>query len=99
MKAMGARLALLQLRFGTSLGCEAAAHVARTYLDNMDSNHLMLNIDFGNTFNCLRRDKMPGAVRETVPKLYHFVHCAYEMPSSSKPSTWSKGTCISLGDP
>ena len=81
-KAMGILLAPLQLGYGTSLGCEAAAHAARTYLHNMELNHLMLKLDFKNAFNCLRRDKMLEAVRECAPALFHFVHSVYERPSS-----------------
>ena len=81
MRTVGAGLAPLQLGCGVSLGCEAAAHAARLYLQNMPPSHLLLKLDFKNAFNSLRRDKMLEAVKENVPELFNFVHSAYNQPS------------------
>ena len=74
---IGDKLAPLQFGFGTQLGCEAAVHAARMYLANCPSNHLLLKLDFSNAFNCLRRDKMLMAVKNSVPELYNFVFSAH----------------------
>ena len=79
--SIGSELAPLQLGCGVPLGCEAAAHVTRLYLQSMPSNHLLLKLDFRNTFNSMRRDKMLLAVRETARELFDFVNAAYEHPS------------------
>jgi hypothetical protein len=78
---IGDKLAPLQLGFGTPLGCEAAVHAARIYLANCPTDHLLLKLDFSNAFNCLRRDKMLMAVKDSVPELYNFVFSAYGKPS------------------
>ena len=90
-----------QLGCGTPLGCEAAAHVARIYIQNLPPGHVMLKFEFQNAFNTLRRDKMLNTVRESAPSLYSFIHSAYE-----KPSTLFCGDCtiqssegIQQGDP
>ena len=57
-------------------------HASCIYLRNMQENHVMLNLDFRNVFNCLRRDKMLSAVSEKAPELPPLVHSAYSSPSS-----------------
>ena len=78
---MGDLLRPLQLGYGTPLGAEAAVHVARTYLHNMQSNQLILKIDFRNAFNSIRRDKMLLSLLEHVPEIYPLVFSAYRNPS------------------
>ena len=58
-----------QLAYGTSLGCEAAVHAARCYVESISSvpNKLMLKLDFKNAFNSLRRDKMLQSVNKFAP--------------------------------
>ena len=99
--SLGCAMAPLQLGCGTPLGCEAAAHAARIYIQNLPLSHVMLKLDFQNAFNTLRRDKMLEAVRESAPSLYPFIHSAYE-----KPSTLFCGDCtiqssegVQQGDP
>ena len=53
-----------QLGFGVSRGIEAAAHAVREYLSNLEIRSLVLNLDFQNAFNALRRDKMLHAILE-----------------------------------
>ena len=43
------------------------------YLDHLPSDHVMLKIDFKNTFNYVRRDKMFEMVRQYVPEIFPFV--------------------------
>ena len=80
-EAMGDLLSPLQLGYGTPMGAEAAVHIARTYLHNMQSNQLILKIDFRNAFNSIRRDKMLLSVLEHVPEIYPLVFSAYRNPS------------------
>ena len=76
-------LAPRQLGYGTSLGCEAAVHAARCYVESISSasNKLMLKLDFKNAFNSLRRDKMLQSVIKFAPAFSCFVQSAYEKPS------------------
>ena len=69
----GLFLAPLQLGFGTSMGAEAAAHAARTYLHHLPLNHTLVKLDFKNAFNTIRRDKMLEAARESRPELFPYV--------------------------
>ena len=82
VESMGASLAPQQLGYGIPLGCEAAAHAARRYLDSMSPGQLLLKLDFRNAFNSLRRDKMLTVVKDAAPDLFRFVSSAYERPSS-----------------
>ena len=63
------------------MGAEAAVHAARSYLHNMQSNQLLLKIDFRNAFNSIRRDKMLLSVLEYAPEIYPLVFSAYRNPS------------------
>ena len=51
-------LARRQLGYGVRGGAEAAVHATRLYLNNLQSDHAVLKLDFKNAFNCLRRDTM-----------------------------------------
>ena len=62
------------------MGCKAVVHAARLY--NMSPSQVLLKLDFKNTFNCFRRDKMLMAVAEHTPELFDFIYSAYA-PSSS----------------
>ena len=99
--SLGRSMAPHQLGCGTPLSCEAAAHDAHIYIQNLPPGHVMLKLNFQNAFNTLRRDKMLNTVRESAPSLYSFIHSAYE-----KPSTLFCGDCtiqssegIQQGDP
>ena len=74
-------LTTLQLGYGVSSGCEAAARAARQYLESMPSNHVLLKVDFSNAFNSVRRDKILEAVKSSIPELFLFVSSAYTVPS------------------
>ena len=81
MNYRGVNLAPLQLGCGVSLGCEVATHTTRIYLQNMPQVHLLLKLEFKNSFNSLRQDKMLESVKKSVPELFSFVGSAYEQPS------------------
>ena len=55
--------------YGTPHGSEAATHAARIYLQNLPSDHLLLNLDFKDAFNCFRHGRMFTVVGENVPEL------------------------------
>ena len=78
---MSAILSPLQLGYGTPRGAEAVVHAARTYLSSMDNSHLLLKLDFQNTFNSIRRDKMMMLLLEKAPTIFPFVHSSYSKPS------------------
>ena len=79
MKSMEIVLAPRQFSYGTSLGCEAAVHAARCYVESISSasNKLMLMLDFKNSFNSLRRDKMLQYVIKFAPAFFPF--CAISL--------------------
>ena len=53
---------------------EAAVHATRTYLSYMQLNQAVIKVDFKNTFNSIRRDKILLAVEEFISDLLPFVH-------------------------
>ena len=82
LPSLGNLLAPLQLGCGTPMGCEAMVHAARQFVHNLIPGQMLLKLDFKNAFNCLRRDKMLMTVRESIPKLFRFVHSVYAQTSS-----------------
>ena len=62
-----------QLGYGIRGGAEAAVYSAKTYLESMDHNHLMLKLDFKNALNSLRRDGMLEAILKFFPELFPYV--------------------------
>ena len=79
---MSALLAPYQLGFGVKGGVEAAIHAARCYLQHLTPGQAVIKLDFKNTFNSVRRDKMLDAVLDLAPRIFQFVHSAYSMSSS-----------------
>ena len=82
LEQMGLLLASLQLGFGMSMGAEAAAHAARTYLHHLPPDHILVKLDFKNAFNIIRRDKMLEAVRESRLELFPYVISCLSSPST-----------------
>ena len=78
---MGDLLSPLQLGYETPISPEATVYVSRIYLHNVQSNQLILKIDFRNAFNSIRRDKMLLSVLEHAPEIYPLVFSAYRNPS------------------
>ena len=58
-------------------GAEAAAHAARSLLDNITTGQALLKIDFSNAFNTLRRDVMLSVILTEIPELFSFVNACY----------------------
>jgi len=58
-------------------------------------------LDFRNTFNSVRRDKMLRAVQDLVPSIYPFLHSVYSSPSSLfwDNRTLSSSEGVQQGDP
>ena len=73
---------MIQLGCGALRGVEAAVHAFRKYLKDLQSDQVILKIDFKNAFNSVRRDKMLLAVEEFIPELHPFVHSSYCQSSS-----------------
>ena len=80
LHTLGADLSPQQLGCGVPLGCEAATHAARRYLHDMPPGHQLLKLDFMNAFNCLCRDNILSAVKDSAPELFKFVFSAYSSP-------------------
>ena len=78
-----------QVGVGVAGGCEAAAHAARRFLENMDNDSIMVKLDFSNAFNSLYRDQMLNSAFAILPELAPFCHLAYAEPSSLKYGTFS----------
>ena len=71
MERMGALISPVQLRYGTPLDAEAAAHSARRYLANLHPDNVILKLDFKNTFNSIRRDNMLDAAKLHTPDFFY----------------------------
>ena len=70
-----------QLGVGIPGGCEAAIHSARRYLQALPTDHVLVKLDFTNTFNCLHRQDMLYSVRNRIPEIYPYCYSAYSQPS------------------
>ena len=78
LHAIANLLAPVQLSCGTSLGCEAAVHATHLYIHmQFDQWTSVVEVDFKIAFNCVRRDQMPMALKESSPELLEFVYSAY----------------------
>ena len=71
--------ALVSLQLGVGVGGEAEAAIpaTRRYVINMLADHVIVELDFTNAFNTLRRDAMLEAVKCAIPELYCIAHAAY----------------------
>ena len=78
VKVLPGLLAPHQLGFRVSHGVEAAVHAARIFLRDLQSNQVMMKVDFRNAFNSAHCDKMLLAVEELIlEQLLPFVHSSY----------------------
>ena len=84
-------LAPRQLGFGVTGGTEAAVHATRRYLNVLQSDHVILKLDFKNACNFLCRDKKFEAVQALAPD-YLFIHSVY---SSSSTFFWGEQNLLS----
>jgi hypothetical protein len=74
----------IQLGVGVSVGCEAAVHACRRYVEGMPDDNIMVELDFNNAFNCIHRDAMLDAVLQHAPEIYPFCYLAYGQTSYLK---------------
>jgi hypothetical protein len=72
-----------QLGVTTKLGCEAAIHTTRTFVNN-DQNRgkVLLKLDFKNAFNSVERDCILKEVQCHTPLLYPYLYQCYRNPST-----------------
>jgi hypothetical protein len=70
-------LAPRQLGVGVKGGAEAIAHAARRYLASIDSDKVLVKLDFANAFNSIRRDAVLEAVALHIPEVLAFANSAY----------------------
>lgn len=98
---MGDSLSPLQLGYGVQGGSEAAVHAACCFINNMDLSQAMVKLDYANTFNSLRRDRMLEAVSLYCPVIYPFVLSAYAATSNLQwgDHSLSSAEGVQQGDP
>jgi hypothetical protein len=67
----------------TKLGCEAAIHITRTFVNN-DQNRgkVLIKLDFKNAFNSVERDCILKEVQYHTPLLYPYLYQRYRNPST-----------------
>jgi hypothetical protein len=72
-----------QLGVATKLGCEAAIHTTRIFVNN-DQNRgkVLLKLDFKNAFNSVERDCILKEVQCHTPLLYPYLYQCYRNPST-----------------
>ena len=67
----------IQLGVSISVGCEAAVHAMRRFIESMPDGYVVAKLDFTNAFNSLHRDAMLQVVANTVTEIYKFCHLSY----------------------
>jgi hypothetical protein len=64
-----------QLGVATKLGCEAAIHTTRTFVNNdLNRSKVVLKLDFKNAFNSVERDCILKEVQCHTPLLYPYLY-------------------------
>jgi hypothetical protein len=72
-----------QLGVATKLGCEAAIHTTRTFVNNdLNRSKVVLKLDFKNAFNSVERDCILKEVQCHTPLLYPYLYQCYRNPST-----------------
>ncbi|KAJ2939808.1 hypothetical protein O0L34_g18001 [Tuta absoluta] len=72
-----------QLGFGTQMGCEAAIHATRTFVQEPgNAGCIVIKLDVKNAFNTVERDVLLSEVCENVPSLYPYLYQVYSAPSN-----------------
>ena len=102
VESVGTYISPFQLGSGVPFGAEAAAHSARSYLNDLPSSHILLKLDFENAFNTIRRDKVLEAVAAITPQLLPYVFSCYSSPSTlylQNTTTLESREGIQQGDP
>ena len=77
-------LSPLQLGVGVSIGCEAAVHLARRFVESLHGDRAFIKLNFANAFNSLRRDSMLQSVSSELPELFDFCKASYGITSILK---------------
>ena len=72
----------IQVGVGVKVGCEAAIHAVRRFLQDMPDEFIVAKLDFTNAFNCICRKEILRRVAEMAPDLYKYVCLAYATESS-----------------
>ena len=81
--ALAAELQPVQLGVGVRMGCEAAVHAVREYIDSHigTPNHLVVKLDLTNAFNTVHRSAVIREVNRRFPAAAPLVSQAYSQPS------------------
>jgi hypothetical protein len=66
----------------TKLGCEAAIHTTRTFVNNDQNRGKVLLFNFKNAFNSVERDCILKEVQCHIPFLYLYLYQCYRNPST-----------------
>jgi hypothetical protein len=67
----------------TKLGCEAAIHTTRTFVNNdLNRSKVVLKLDFKNAFNSVERGCILKEVQCHTPLLYPYLYQCYRNPST-----------------
>jgi hypothetical protein len=74
--------ALQPFQFGVATpgGCEAVVHWVRAHLD-VHPDHVLLQTDVENVFNCIHRSTIFSELRERMPQLVRFFRATYGFES------------------
>lgn len=79
---MGEYLRPRQVGFGTNLGCEAAIHATRAFINSSkNTSRVILKIDYKNAFNSVERDILLNAIKVKAPSIYPYIWQCYSNPS------------------
>ena len=81
---LGAELRPVQLGVGTPLGCEAAVHATRSFIQASTEAaipQVLVKVDVRNAFNTIRRDVFLARIRERCPEVYPLAYQAYSAPT------------------
>ena len=71
-----------QMGVGTPSGAEVVVHACRNFINKVDSDNILLKIDFKNAFNSVRRDVLLHEVYKLFPQIYPFIYQAYASSSN-----------------
>jgi hypothetical protein len=67
----------------TKLGCEAAIHTTRTFLNNdQNRDKVLFKLDFKNVFNSVEQDCILKEVQCHTPLLYPYLYQCYRISST-----------------
>lgn len=101
---LGAELRPVQLGVGTRLGCEAAVHATRRFIEansGTDAPQVLVKVDVSNAFNTVRRDVFLNRIRERCPEIFPLAYQGYSAPTPLYIGnrTITSSTGVQQGDP